>query len=366
MNNTLQCLSCHKEYPSSEPRWICTCGGFLSVRFPARFPIDTIQKRKPTLWRYREALPIENDRHIISFDEGFTPLLQEEIFGRNVWVKQEHLFPSGSFKDRGATVLISKIRELGLKKVIEDSSGNAGTAIAAYCAKASIECHIYVPEKTSPAKLIQIQQYGAHLMRIRGSREQTAKVAWRQAQTTYYASHYWNPFFFQGIKTFVFEIVEQLGWNAPDVLILPVGNGSLLYGSYIGLKELYHEKIIKRLPRIIGVQATNCAPLANAWKHKGKLQSYTAQGETIAEGIAITNPIRGKEILDVVKETNGDILAVTEKEIVDALEYIQKKGYYIEPTSAVAIAGFKNASISKDDCVVIPLTGHGLKTQTKV
>ena len=244
MKVNLICESCHKKYLSSEPIWRCKCGGFLSLDFHARFPLEKIQKRKPTMWRYREALPIFHDKHIISFNEGFTPIVEEEFFGKKVLLKQDYLFPSGSFKDRGASVLVSKIKELGIKKVIEDSSGNAGAAIAAYCTKANIDCHIYVPEKTSAEKLSQIERYRAYLHKIPGTREDAAKAALHQAQTTYFASHYWNPYFFHGTKTFIFEIIEQLGWNTPDTLMLPVGNGTILYGSYIGLKELQHEKII--------------------------------------------------------------------------------------------------------------------------
>jgi threonine synthase len=363
MKSTLRCQSCHKEYPSSSLIWKCQCGGLLTLDIHARFPLDKIQKRKPSLWRYREALPIEQDQHIISFDEGFTPLVEEELFGKKVLLKQEYLFPSGSYKDRGASVLISKINELGIKKVVEDSSGNAGAAIAAYCAKASIHCHIYVPEKTSLGKLSQIKQYGAYLHKIHGSRDDTAQAVLHQAQTTYYASHYWNPYFFHGTKTCVFEIVEQLGWKTPDTLIVPVGNGTLLYGSFIGLKELQQEEIIDKLPKIIGIQAENCAPLAYAWKNHGELNSYKTPKETIAEGISITNPVRAKDILHSIEETNGDIITVTEKEILDALYYIQRKGYYIEPTSAVSIAGLKKLCNRKNDHVVIPLTGHGLKTK---
>jgi threonine synthase len=191
----LLCESCHAEYPASEPRWRCDCGGMLTLDFHARFPVKKIQQRKPTLWRYREALPIEDDARIITFDEGFTPLAEEEVFGKKVLLKQDHLFPSGSYKDRGASVLVSKIKELGVRKVVEDSSGNAGAAIAAYCAKASIECHIYVSAHTSTDKLFQIQQYGAHLHMVPGGREETAQRALKYARTTYYASHYWNPFF---------------------------------------------------------------------------------------------------------------------------------------------------------------------------
>jgi len=333
----------------------------LTLDFHARFPIDNIKKRKPTLWRYREALPIEHDHHIISFDEGFTPLLKEELFGKKVLLKQDYLFPSGSFKDRGASVLVSKSKELGVKQVVEDSSGNAGAAITAYCAKASIECHIYVPEKTSPEKLMQIKQYGAHLHTIPGSREDTAQAAGKHAQTTYYASHYWNPFFFHGTKTCIFEIVEQLGWKSPDILIVPVGNGTLLYGSYIGLKELQQEDIIDKLPKIIGVQAENCAPLAYAWKNHGKPPVYKTPKQTIAEGIAITNPVRANDILQSIKETNGDMITVTEKEILNTLYHIQRKGYYIEPTSAVALAALKKLHVRKNDVVVLPLTGYGFK-----
>jgi len=359
----LICQSCGEEYKSSEPVWRCICGGLLTLDFQARFPLDKIKKRKPTLWRYREALPITHDQHIISFDEGFTPLVEDIFWGKKVLLKQDHLFPSGSYKDRGASVLVSKIHELGIKKVVEDSSGNAGAAIAAYCAKANIHCHIYVPEKTTPEKLMQIKQYGAHLYKIPGSREETANIALQEAQTTYYASHYWNPYFFHGTKTYIFEVVEQLGWNIPDILFIPVGNGTLLIGSYIGLKELQQENIIDRLPRIIGVQAENCAPLENAWKKQRKIPLFQAMKETIAEGIAIANPTRAKEILHAVKETNGDIISVTEKEILDALDYTRRKGFYVEPTSAAAIAGFKKSFTRKNDLVVVPLTGHGLKTK---
>lgn len=357
----LICQLCHTEYKTSEPVWKCRCGGLLTLDFHARFPIDKIQRRKPTLWRYREALPIEDDIHIISFEEGFTPLTKEQFFGKDVFVKQDHCFPSGSYKDRGASVLVSKIKELGIKEVVEDSSGNAGAAIAAYCAKANIQCHIYVPEQTSRGKLVQIEQYGARLHTIQGNREQTANAAWQYAQTTYYASHSWNPFFFHGTKTVVFEVVEQLGWKTPDMLVVPVGNGTLLYGAFIGLKELEKEHIIDTLPRIIGVQAENCAPLASAWKQQNTTSDTCIKKDTIAEGIAIEHPIRRNDILHAIKETNGDLITVNENEILDALDYTLKKGYYIEPTSAVAIAGFKKYHSGKKESVVLPLTGHGLK-----
>jgi threonine synthase len=361
MKTRLLCETCGEQFSSSEPRWCCTCGGLLSLDFRARFPRERIKNRKPTLWRYREALPIDDDQYIVSFDEGCTPLIEEEVFGQKVLLKLDYLFPSGSYKDRGASVLVSKIKELGINTVVEDSSGNAGAAIAAYCAKASIACHVYVPQQSSPGKLLQIKGYGAHLHAIHGSRELTAQAAVRHAQTTYYASHYWNPYFFHGTKTCIFEIVEQLQWNAPDILIVPVGNGTLLYGCFLGLRELQQEGIIEKMPKIIGVQAKNCAPLAYAWNHQGDIQAYPTTKKTIAEGIAITNPPRIRTILQAVRATHGEIITVNEKEILEAHRLIWRKGYCIEPTSAVGLAALDKYHRRSNQLMVIPLTGHGLK-----
>lgn len=315
------------------------------------------------MWRYREALPIEADEHIISFDEGFTPLVQEQFAGKQVLLKQDHLFPSGSFKDRGASVLISKVHELGIHHVVEDSSGNAGAAIAAYCAKGGIACDIYVPQKTAESKLQQILQYGALLHRVPGTREDTAQAIRPAAQTTYYASHCWNPYFFHGTKTCIFEIVEQLGWTAPDTLFLPVGNGTLLYGTYLGVCELHREQIIETLPRIIGVQTERCAPLASIWNHKHTTVKTTRCADTIADGIAIETPVRSADIIRAVQQTHGEIITVSEGEINNALHELLHRGYCVEPTSAVALAGFMNyhRTLQPEEQVVIPLTGHGLK-----
>ncbi len=200
--NNLVCRTCGATYSLDEPRWRCDCDGVLDVEFTPAFDVARIKQRLPTLWRYREALPVRGDANRESFSEGFTPLIELEVVGHPVLVKQEHLFPSGSFKDRGATVLVSKIRELGLSKLVEDSSGNAGCALAAYCARAGIRCEIFVPTDTAEAKLTQIRLYGAQVHRVPGSREDAARAAWVAAQQDYYASHVWNPFFLQGTKTF--------------------------------------------------------------------------------------------------------------------------------------------------------------------
>jgi threonine synthase len=301
-------------------------------------------------------------------NEGFTPLEEIEFNGGGVLIKIDYLFPTGSYKDRGATVLISKMKEWGVQKVVEDSSGNAGSAIAAYCAKAGIGCDIYVPQYTSPEKLIQIQAYGATLKRVEGSREKTAEKAMEAASKIPYASHCWNPFFLHGTKTFAFEVWEQMDWRAPDTLVLPIGHGTLFLGAYIGFKELKTAGMIKRIPKMVGIQSASCAPLYQAFKKGWRETRPIEKEETIAEGIAIAEPVRGRQILEAIRETGGEVLAVTEKEIKVALKEMGRKGHFIEPTSSATIAGLKKYLRKKrqNETVVSTLTGMGLKSAGKM
>ena len=361
------CSHCGQVYSVQATRWRCDCGSFLDLQFEPTFDIKKILKREPTLWRYREAIPVARDESVLSMGEGFTPLESMEWNGHRVLLKIDYLFPTGSYKDRGATVLISKVKELGIKKVVEDSSGNAGCAIAAYCARARIGCEIYVPKATSAGKLAQIQAYGASLKRIKGSREKTAAVTMEAASKIYYASHCWNPFFLHGTKTFAFEIWEQMGWKAPHVIVLPVGHGTLFLGTYLGFKELKEAGMVKRIPRLVAVQLASCAPLYQAFKRGWNETRPIEKGETMAEGIAIAEPVRGRQILEAIRETDGEVLTVTEKEIEVAMREMGIKGHFIEPTSAAAIAGLKKyLTHIKKEVVVSTLTGMGLKTTGKM
>lgn len=361
------CPNCNLSSPISSTRWRCDCGSYLDLKLEPKFPVKKISQRRPTLWRYREAIPILEDQSILSMGEGFTPLEEIGFDGHRVLLKIDYLFPTGSYKDRGASVLISKVRELGIKKVVEDSSGNAGSAISAYCARAGIGCEIYVPRATSSGKLVQIQLYGAHLRRVEGSRERTAEEAMEASSKIYYASHCWNPYFLHGTKTFAFEIWEQMDWKLPETLILPVGHGTLLLGAYIGFKELKEAGRVKRIPKLVGVQSANCAPLYQAFKKGSVEPALIEKKETIAEGIAIAKPVRGRQILDAIRETGGEILAVTEKEIRTALKEMGHKGHFIEPTSAATIAGLKKYLKSiKKEVIVSSLTGTGLKSAEKI
>ena len=366
--NKLICRRCKKEFPLSDAIWRCECEGLLDIDFKSSFPLDKIKKRELNIWRYRETIPVFEDENIISFNEGFTPIIPIDFNGKSVLIKQDYLFPTSSFKDRGASVLVSKLRELRIKKVVEDSSGNAGAAIAAYCAKAGISCDIFIPEYTPRGKVGQIESYGAKLRRIPGTREDTARAALEAAENDYYASHHWNPYFYQGTKTFAFEVSEQLGWKSPDVIILPVGSGSLLLGTYIGFRELLNAGIVDRIPKLIGIQAVNCAPLAKAFKKNLSEVSEIDKKETIAEGISIAEPVRGEQILKAAKRSKGAFITVSETEIKEALRRICKKGFYIEPTSAATIAGINKylKRSAPDEVIVSIFTGHGLKTTEKI
>jgi threonine synthase len=365
----LVCHNCDSEFYIDDLIWKCTCGGPLDIEHSPEFHKPTIQARRPTLWRYREAIPIQDNNKIVSFDEGFSPMLELDFLGKKVLVKQEQLFQTGSYKDRGATVLISKANELGVTRVVEDSSGNAGCAIAAYAAAVGIGCDIYVPLGTSLNKLVQLEFYGANVVKVLGNREATAAAVQLAAEKCYYASHYWNPFFFHGTKTFAFEICEQLGWSAPDRIVLPVGNGTLILGAFIGFSELKEAGIIGEIPKIIAVQAANCAPLANAFLDgldKVPENPSVEFEKTIADGIEIAEPARGNQILKAVRDANGDFVTVSEQEIGTALLEVGKRGFYIEPTSAATIAGLKkyieSGSNYGDETLVTVFTGHGLKS----
>ena len=361
----LVCGSCGATYSSDEPRWKCDCAGVLDLEFEARFPVEAIGGRKPTMWRYREALPIGDDAQIVSFDEGFTPLLDIAVAGRGLSVKLEQLFTTGSYKDRGASVLISKVNELGVRRIVEDSSGNAGCAIAGYAARAGIACDIYVPSGTSPGKLAQIRMFGARLHAVPGSRQDTADAALAAAGSSYYASHSWNPFFAHGTKTYAFEIWEQLDRRAPDTLLFPTGNGTLLIGAYLGFRDLLRQGLVATLPKFVAIQSSHCAPLYRMFREGLDDLPATEAGKTIAEGIAVAKPVRGKQIVDIVRETAGEVLIVTDGEVERALIELCGQGLYVEPSAAVSVAGFKQYRGAPGERVVAPLTGHGLKSTEK-
>lgn len=382
------CSECKLEYDPASFVWRCpSCEGLLDLAdFPVRFPLDEIRTRAATLWRYREALPFDEvytGWEQVTMGEGLTPLVPLGRERANVSLKIDYLMPTLSFKDRGAAVLIAKAQELGVTHAVADSSGNAGTAFAAYATRAGIACDIYVPASTSPKKIKQIAAHGATVYAIPGTREDTARaaIAAVEQNNRYYASHVYNPFFYQGTKTYAFEIWEQLGGRAPDVLVLPVGNGTLVLGPYYGFKELLRAGMIEKMPRFLAVQAEGCAPLAQAFERGDDIAVPVINTGTEAEGIAIAAPARSRQILSAIRDTRGSIITVPDTAIEEARLALAAHGFYVEPTAAVAYAGFRacldlahntryqdqqlvslvQEVVDRSRQVVIPLCGAGLK-----
>ncbi len=322
---------------------------------------------KTSLWRYREALPIASDTACVTLGEGMTPLIPLDLTGGTAhYVKLDYLCPTGSYKDRGASVLLTHLKALGVKAVVEDSSGNAGAAIAAYSARAGIRCTIYCPEATSKNKLSQIAAYGADLKLVPGNRMATTEAVKHAAEHTCYASHNWHPFFLEGTKTLAYEITEQLDGNVPTHVITPVGFGSVYLGLYIGFRELQESGVIDAVPHLLGVQPTTCCPIYNAYLDNASTISQMPQtGTTLAEGITAELPIRGEMILEAIRATNGAFTTVDDADIKIGMKTLSEKGLYVEPTSAVVIQGyekFRQAGIIQEgDVTVAILTGIGLK-----
>ncbi len=354
------CSSCERLYPLSTMQWRCSCGGYFNVHRTRAFNPARIHREIFSLWRYREMLP--EIREVVSMGEGLTPLVEAEWEGMPVHFKLEYLAPTGSFKDRGTAVLVSFLKSMGVKEVVEDSSGNAGASLAAYAARAGIRARIFVPSHASPAKKIQIALYGAELVEVEGPREGSARAVQEEAEKGYYyASHYYNPLILEGMKTAAYEIWEQLG-RAPDAIVLPVGHGTLLLGLYRGFRDLLEAGLISSMPALYGAQARNCSPLFEAFRLGLESVPEYIPTPTVAEGISIARPLRAKEILKAVRETGGGILTVDEDEILRARKELALKGFFAEPTSAVAAAALAYLCHLSGKTIVVPLTGNGLKS----
>ena len=363
------CNECRKTYEISPLRYKCDCGSSLNLIADSRILPNAQVPAAMSLWRYREALPIDVETEIVTLGEGMTPLVPIDVETPEHFVKLDYLCPTGSYKDRGASVLLTHLKALGVAEIVEDSSGNAGAAIAAYSARAGIHCTIYCPESTSQGKLKQIAAYGAELKLVPGNRMATTEAVKLAAETTCYASHNWHPFFLEGTKTLAYEIVEQLGWRAPTHVICPVGFGSIYLGLFIGFRELQAQGIIVNMPRLLGVQPDVCCPIYNADINKtDEISRMPQTGKTLAEGTTAELPIRGQMILEALSTTDGAFTIVDNTDIKTGLEILSAKGIYVEPTSAVVVKGYQKFQetgiINTGDLVVSILTGIGLKASS--
>jgi len=356
-------------YPLSTPLWRSENGNYLNLAPTDGLRRNEIDTSIASVWRYAKALLVD-PANAVTLEEGMTPLIKGEWNGAKTFFKMEFTMPTGSFKDRGMTLLISYLKSKGIDYVLEDSSGNAGASLSAYAAAAGMRCRILVPETASYPKIAQIAAYGAEVVTIKGSRQDVADEAIRQSEEIFYASHNWQPFFIEGTKTLAYELWEQLGFRAPDNIIIPLGYGSNILGCDRGFSELLCNGEIEKLPRLFGIQAENCAPYFNAYLANSNQLVDSVITPTIAEGIASSKPTRIKEVLNAVRTSNGEIITVSETGILEALRLLAHKGLFVEPTSATAAAGLehliRDGKIQKDETTIVILTGSGLKAAERI
>lgn len=358
----IACTNCNQPLDASVPSYKCPkCSGILDYAHPFLFDEGLIDKNQPGIWRYQEAFGLPDSVDPVSLGEGNTPLVWDEIKGKKVAFKLEYLNPTGSYKDRGASVLISYMRWLGIEYAVEDSSGNAGASFAAYAARAGIHGKVFIPKYASGPKRKQIESYGVQLELIPGPRSNASEAVKQEAESgAYYASHVYLPYMLAGYATVAYEIVSQMG-EPPGTMILPVGQGSLLLGAARGFEAMKIAGMISRLPGFIAVQAQACAPLwAIATFGESELESVE-EGETVAEGIRIHKPVRGDRILKKVKESRGFFTVVEEEKILPARDQLASRGYYVEPTSAVVYPALLDSINVLPEPIVIVLTGSGFK-----
>ncbi|WP_435347918.1 pyridoxal-phosphate dependent enzyme [Haloarchaeobius sp. HRN-SO-5] len=363
----LFCQACGAEYDAGpdEP-WRCTCGHALDLETPPLpdgdpLPVSQLDTRRG-LWTFHEFLPV--DEHV-TLGEGFTPLVDAPAW--DAQFKLEYVSPTGSFKDRGATTTLSRAAALGVDRVVEDSSGNAGAAIATYAARAGIEADVYVPADVKQSKLMAIQRAGARPIRVEGPREEVTAAAIEavEAGEGWYASHAWNPAFYAGTMTFAIELAAQRDWTAPDTVVVPVGHGTLALGAYRGFDLLVRAGIVDELPRILVGQAAGYAPLASEYRGEVSEEEDDSPNE-MADGVQIREPARYDQVRAAVEATGGDAVALGENIVENTLDALHRSGFYVEPTCALApaaLAKFRELGVVDDDeDVVVPLTGSGLTT----
>jgi threonine synthase len=368
----MKCIKCGEEYGLGEIIYTCNkCGSILEVICSTNVSRDIFECRKSTMWKYKEFMPV-NESKIVSLEEGGTPFCKCEKLGDklgvDLYIKVEGSNPTGSFKDRGMSVGITKAVELGVNTVGCASTGNTSTSLAAYAARASKRCIVLLPSgKVALGKLAQAMFHGAEVISINGNFDEALETVTSLAlEGQLYLLNSINPFRLEGQKSIGFEIVDDLGWKSPDRIILPVGNAGNISAIWKGISEFHEAGFIDDLPMMTGIQAEGAAPIANAVR-KGKNSIEPVNNpETIATAIRIGAPVSAQKALNAVYESNGFAETITDNEILNAQKLLARtEGIGVEPASAASIAGLlklvESDYINKGEQVVCIVTGNLLK-----
>jgi threonine synthase len=373
----LECTACGLQHPWSQLQNLC-----LSCQKPLLAIVDlaaagrtlkreTVATRDKTLWRYREVLPLPGDIEPVSLGEGGTPLLRAQKFGGDIdlWIKDESLNPTQSFKARGMSVAVSMAKHLGAIKLAVPSAGNAGGALAAYAARASLEAHIFMPRDTPRANIIECRELGAHVTLIDGLiTDCGAEIARRKTKEGWFdMSTLKEPYRVEGKKTLGYELAEQLNWRLPEAILYPTGGGTGLIGMWKAFDEMQALGWIgKKRPRMFAVQATGCAPIVHAFEAGEKNAAEVLDAHTIASGLRVPKAIGDFLILNILRQSNGGAIAIEDEEMIRVgREVGSSEGLFVAPEAAACFAALKSlrsaGEIGSGERVVIFNTGSGIK-----
>jgi threonine synthase len=368
----LECSKCGTHLSGAQPQTICPKdGGSLYVRYDlqslkGRFTRESLRGRVATMWRYRDVLPGDEP---VTLGEGFTPLLASRE-NPNVYIKDEGLNPTGSFKARGLCAAVTMAKHYGLKKLAVPSAGNAASALAAYCAAAAIEAHIFMPRDVPMANLVECKAYGAKVTLVDGLISDCARMVNERKQTEgwFDISTLKEPFRVEGKKTMGYEVAEQLDWQLPDAIFYPTGGGVGLIGMWKAFAEMEQLGWLpgNKRPKMIAVQASGCAPVVKAWNEHKPVAEMWQNAHTLAAGLRVPKPYADYIILDILKESGGTAIAVSDEQIFQAVEeWASQEGVFAAPEGAACLPAYKTLLTQKflkpTDKVVLFNTGSGLK-----
>ncbi|GAC1614581.1 MAG: threonine synthase [Candidatus Dormibacteraceae bacterium] len=377
----MRCRECGSEYEVQATHVCEMCFGPLDVVYDydavrRRISRESIAAGPPTMWRYRELLPIEDDTAIVTLGEGFTPLIHAERLGaelglRNLYLKNDSMNPTNSFKDRVVSVAVSWARAHGFETIGCASTGNLANSVAAYAARAGLEAFVFIPSDLEPGKVVTTSVFEPNLVSVRGNYDQVNRLCSQLVETYPWAFCNINvrPFYAEGSKTLDFETAEQLGWRAPDEIIIPIASGCQFVKHRRAFGEMMEVGLLEAgtpLPALTGAQALGCSPVYNAWQ-AGTETVMPVKPNTIAKSIAIGSPSDGSYVVRIAKETGGTIEAVSEETIVDSIRLLARtEGIFTETAGGVTIGTLaKLARAGRwqgDEVIVAYITGHGLKT----
>ena len=373
---SLQCRECKKEYDSTF-KYICDeCFGPLDVKYDfASVTKDTFANREHTYWRYFELLPILDKANIVSIDAGMTPLIKADKLGKelgldNLYIKNDSVNPTFSFKDRPAGVAVSKAKELGLSAVGCASTGNLAAATAAHAAKGGFPCYVFAPSDIEHAKITQALSYGANYIAVDGTYDDSNRIAAQigDSKGIGIVNINMRSYYVEGSKTLAYEVAEQLGWQVPDQLIIPVGSGAMLNAICKGFEELQKVSLISDVSNmhVVAAQPKGCAPIVDAYKKKSDQVVPVENPDTVAKSLAIGDPGDGRYVLKRLAQYNGLAEETNNKEIIDAILLLAKtEGIFTEPAGGVSVAVLKklveDGKIDRNEKTICYVTGNGLK-----